>query len=133
MTETPLYTTTMLRKRPDAIAPDGSEVRVLVDLTRGSMAHFTLPAGGVAKAVYHRTIEELWYVTAGEGEMWRRQGEEEDIVTLKPGVALTIPVGTSFQFRAGPDGPLSAVGVAMPPWPGEHEALVTDGPWQATV
>ena len=133
MTSTPLYTTTLLRDRADAIAPDGSEVRLLVELTRGSMAHFTLPAGKTSKAVYHRTIEELWYVTAGEGEMWRSQGDEEDVVTLRPGVALTLPVGTAFQFRAGPGGPLSAVGVAMPPWPGEHEALPAQGPWQATA
>ena len=132
MTE-PLYATTMLRERADDLAPDGSEVRLLVDLPRGSMAHFRLPAGATSRAVRHRTIEELWYIVEGEGEMWRAQGDEEDVVTLRPGVALSIPTGTSFQFRAGPSGPLSAVAVAMPPWPGGHEAATAEGPWTPSV
>src|SRR5690606_28199731 len=109
--------TTLLRDHVDALAPDGAEVRLLVDLPRGSMAHFTLATGKVSRAIRHRTIEELWYVVSGKGEMWRAQGDEEDVVTLQPGVALTIPTGCAFQFRAADGGPLSAVGVAMPPWP----------------
>lgn len=129
----PLYTTTLLREHVDVLAPDGAEVRMLVDLPRGSMAHFTLGPGKVSRAIRHRTIEELWYIVAGEGEMWRAQDDEEDIVTLRPGVALTIPTGCAFQFRAGASGPLSAVGVAMPPWPGEHEAAQAKGPWEPTA
>jgi mannose-6-phosphate isomerase-like protein (cupin superfamily) len=45
-----------------AMAPDGSEVRILSRTARGSMALFTLPPGAVAKAVMHRTVDELWYV-----------------------------------------------------------------------
>jgi mannose-6-phosphate isomerase-like protein (cupin superfamily) len=45
-------------------APDGSDVRPLLELTRGGMAHCTLPPGGVSLAVRHKTIEELWYVLA---------------------------------------------------------------------
>lgn len=129
----PPYTTTLLRDHADVIAPDGSEVRMLVDLSRGSMAHFTLPAGKVSRAVRHRTIEELWYIVSGQGEMWRAQGGEEDVVSLQPGVALSIPTGCSFQFRAGENAPLCAVGVAMPPWPGGHEAAEAEGPWEATA
>ena len=33
---------------PDAIAPDGSEVRILAGVAAGSMAQFTLPPGAVA-------------------------------------------------------------------------------------
>ena len=129
----PPYTTTLLRDHADALAPDGSEVRVLVDLSRGSMAHFTLPAGKVSRAVRHRTIEELWYVVAGQGEMWRAQGDEEDIVTLQPGVALSIPTGCAFQFRANGNSDLEVVGVAMPPWPGGHEAASATGRWEPTA
>jgi hypothetical protein len=35
---------------PDAVAPDGSDVRVLLRLGRGSMAHFELAAGRVPAA-----------------------------------------------------------------------------------
>ena len=62
--------------------------------------------------------------------MWRHQnGREAREIDLRPGVALTIPVGTSFQFRDTGREPLAAVGVTMPPWPGEGEAIDTNGPW----
>ena len=70
---------------------------------------------------------------SGRGRMWRRDGEREEIVELQPGLSLSIPLGTRFQFRADGDAPLAAVGIAMPPWPGENEAYVVEGPWQATV
>jgi len=57
-------------RKPDAIAPDGMEVRILPAVDGGSMAHFRMPAGLTGRAVKHRTVEELWYVLAGSGEMW---------------------------------------------------------------
>src|SRR6516225_9973243 len=106
---------------PDAVAPDGSDVRVLLRLGRGSMAHFELAPGRVSRAVAHRAVDEIWYVLAGEGQMWRRQEERQVTVPLRPGTCLTIPAGTHFQFRAAGQGALAAVGVTMPPWPGEDE------------
>lgn len=123
------FSTTTLPADPTVTAPDGSDVRVLLRLSGGSMAHFQLAAGAVSKAVQHRTVEEIWYVLGGSGQMWRRQGESEETVDLAPGTCLTIPVGTAFQFRAGDGGPLSAVAVTMPPWPGEDEAVFVDGRW----
>ena len=125
----PDFTTTTLPADPTVTAPDGSDVRVLLRLSGGSMAHFQLAAGAVSKAVRHRTVDEIWYVLAGSGQMWRRQGEREETVDLAPGTCLTIPVGTAFQFRAGDGAPFSAVAVTMPPWPGDGEAVLVDGPW----
>lgn len=113
----------------DVIAPDGSEVRVLLALQGGSMAHFRLPAGSVSKAVRHRTVEEIWYVLSGTGEMWRSDGKDASIVPLCPGTCLTIPVGVAFQFRAGAQEALAAVAVTLPPWPGAEEAEFVDGMW----
>jgi mannose-6-phosphate isomerase-like protein (cupin superfamily) len=124
--------TRRLNKAADVIAPDGSEVRILVAATRGSMAHFTLPAGAVSKAIRHRTVEEIWYILAGRGRMWRALENAEEITELVPGLSLTIPTGTRFQFRCDGDEPLAAVGVTMPPWPGAEEAVFVTGPWQAT-
>lgn len=126
------FTTMQLPAVPTTVAPDGSDVRVLLGLPRGSMAHFELGAGKVSQAVVHRTVEEVWFVVSGLGEMWRRQGDHEETVVLQPGVCLTIPVGTHFQFRASSSAAVAAVGVTMPPWPGEGEAVLVAGPWPAS-
>lgn len=127
------FETRRIGATPDTTAPDGSEVRILCRMDRGSLAHFTLPPGAVSIAVTHRTIEEVWYVLSGRGLMWRRLDGREEIVELGPGVSITLPVGTWFQFRCDGESPLAAVGVAMPPWPGEDEAYPVEGPWKATV
>ncbi len=114
---------------PDVIAPDGSQVRLLAAMSRGSMAQFSLPAGAVSKAVAHRTVEELWLVLNGRGRMWRKLGAMEETVELHPGVSLSIPVGVQFQFRNDGDEPLDCVGVTMPPWPGMDEAYEVPGIW----
>ena len=127
------FETTRLPRLADVVAPDGSDVRVLLALGGGSMAHFTLAPGQTSRAVTHRTVEEIWYVVSGRGEMWRKSAVREAIEPLEPGVCLTIPVGTHFQFRALGAEPLTAVAVTMPPWPGDGEAIDVAGPWAATV
>ncbi|MGB4117973.1 MAG: cupin domain-containing protein [Polaromonas sp.] len=128
------FATMPLPANRTVVAPDGSDVRVLLRLHGGSMAHFSLQAGQTSAAVAHRTVEEVWYVVEGRGQMWRKQGEVEETVTLLPGICLTIPLGTHFQFRAAPDQPLGAVCVTMPPWPTEpdaDEAVPVAGPWSS--
>jgi mannose-6-phosphate isomerase-like protein (cupin superfamily) len=127
------FATHRLPAEDDVIAPDGSEVRLLAGLGGGGLAHFRLNPEAVSVAVRHRSVEEIWFVISGRGQMWRRSGEDEEIVELGPGVALTIPVATHFQFRAfGPE-PLDVIGATMPPWPGDGEAIRSQGPWRATV
>lgn len=113
----------------DAVAPDGSEVRLLATATRGSMAQFTLPPGAISKPVAHHSVEEVWLVMAGRGRMWRKRGDSEETVELSPGVSLVIPAGASFQFRNDGDVPLECVGTTMPPWPGMEEAYAVAGIW----
>ncbi len=126
-------TATFASARPadtlDLLAPDGSEIRLLPQVAGGSMVHCTLPPGGVSLAVAHRTVEELWYVLAGEGELWRRQGGEDAVVPLLPGTAHSIPLGTQFQFRNPGAAPLELVIVTTPPWPGEEEAVRVADHW----
>jgi len=105
----------------------------LPSLAGGGCAHFRLPPGQTSRAVEHRTVEEIWHVVAGAGQMWSRQGEREEVVELSPGACLTIPLGTRFQFRSATDTALEAVAVTMPPWPGEDEAVFVEGHWPATV
>lgn len=123
------FETKRLPSAVDAIAPDGSEVRVLCSGARGSMAHFSLPGGQVSQAVAHRSIEEVWYFLAGRGRFWRQQGADEEIVEVSEGVSITVPPDTHFQFRNDGDEALVAIGVSMPPWPGEDEAYPVEGIW----
>jgi mannose-6-phosphate isomerase-like protein (cupin superfamily) len=123
------FETMKLPTAPDVIAPDGSDVRILLGLKGGGMAHFELGPHRTSRAIAHRSVDEIWYVLSGAGEMWLKTGNHQETVPLTPGVCLSIPVGTHFQFRSsGPD-PLAALGVTMPPWPGEDEAFEVTGPW----
>ena len=127
------FETKRLSAARDAVAPDGSDVRILLGLEGGGMAHFELPANMTSIAVAHRTVEEIWFCLSGRGEMWRKQPEAEEVVALEPGVCVTIPLGAHFQFRSFGDEPLTVVAVTMPPWPGEHEAVVVPGKWPPTA
>jgi len=127
------WETKRLPSRPDAVAPDGSDVRILLGLDRGGMAHFELAPGETSVAVVHRTVEEIWFFVGGRGEMWRAGEAREEVVAVEPGMCLTIPLGTRFQFRALGEEPLAAIGVTMPPWPGEDEAVSVEGRWAPTV
>ncbi len=121
--------TRQISEEPDAIAPDGSEVRLLASVSRGSMAQFTLPAGKISIAVAHHTVEEVWFFTNGEGRLWRKNDEAEEIVDIRPGLSISIAIGTHFQFRNDSTEPLTAIGTTMPPWPGMDEAYVVQGVW----
>ena len=129
------FETKQLPAERDAIAPDGSEVRLLLQIPeRGSMAHFRLAPGQVSKRVTHRSVDEIWYILRGRGQLWRWSfGGEENTVDLEPGACVTIPVGTHFQFRADLSSDLDILGVTMPPWPTDREEAVrTEDHWSPT-
>jgi mannose-6-phosphate isomerase-like protein (cupin superfamily) len=123
------FETTQLGKNVDAIAPDGSEIRLLGARPGGTFAHCTLPAGATSLAMRHRTVEEIWYVLSGAGEVWRSFDGREEVTKVTTGTALTIPLGTHFQFRTIGDEPLRFVLSTMPPWPGEDEAVRVEDHW----
>ena len=122
--------------QPDATAPDGSEIRLLADgrhsAAKSSMVEVTLPAGQVSRPVYHRTVEEIWYILEGHGQVWRcppglasvspEPVEGLPAQDVSPGDALVIPTGWRFQFAASPEAPLRFLCHTTPPWPGEDEA-----------
>ncbi|MCC6792406.1 MAG: cupin domain-containing protein [Thermomicrobiales bacterium] len=123
------FETVALAVEPDAIAPDGSEIRLLGRVAGASMAHGTLPPGGVSLAVTHRTVEEIWYVLAGEAEIWRMFGDDDRVVAVRAGMSITIPVGTHFQFRTRGSVPFQFIMCTIPPWPGDGEAVRVADRW----
>ena len=110
-------------------APDGSRVYPLLRMTAGGMAQFELDPQRISHAVIHRSVDEIWLVTSGRGEIWRKQGGREDVAVLEPGVCVSIPAGTAFQFRNPGREVLRIVAVTMPPWPGDDEAAAVPGRW----
>src|SRR5882724_6628725 len=96
----PDFVTSTLPTEPVATAPDGTAVRILPVLDGGSLAHFVLAPGQTSLAVAHRSVEEIWYFLGGQGEMWRKQYGREEVVPVKAGVSLTVPLGTAFGLWA---------------------------------
>lgn len=129
MSDSALPPPAWLAQQPSIRAPDGSEVRELVRGARASLVHCCLAGEAVSRAVRHRTVEELWYVLSGQGELWRKSGELEEVVALAPGCSLSLAPGVAFQFRNTGAETLALLIATSPAWPGTAEALPADGPW----
>lgn len=111
----------------DLIAVDGSAIYLLAGdaqgATRASLCEVRLAAGAVSRPISHRTVEEIWHVLAGRGQVWRCPPHERvEPVDVTPGDTLVIPIGWRFQFRASAEGELRFLCYTTPPWPGPGEA-----------
>ena len=88
----------MDRSRLGAIEPfitlDGSSIRELAHTGQQSLAEATVPPGGETEAHFHRTSEELYFFTGGEGRM--KFGEE--IVEVAAWDCVTIPPGVEHKL-----------------------------------
>jgi len=118
---------------PDARSPAGAEIRYLMEGDTGNMIHSTVPPGQVNRATVHATVTEFWHVLSGRGQLWRRDRSGESTTTLEPGISIDIPVGTAFQYRCTGGEPLRFLCISMPPWPGDDEATLIEGPWTPTA
>ncbi len=131
-----------MQRPPDTIAPDGSEIRFLMPpppaarercappdrgARTASLVEVRLPAGERSLPIRHRTVEEIWYVIAGSGLLWRRapDGAERDDA-LEPGRTFVIPTGWAFSFSAARAADLVFLCHTSPPWPGAEEAEPAD-------
>ena len=118
---------------PDARSPAGAAIRYLLEGETGNMIHATVPPGQVNRAAIHARVSEFWHVLSGEGQIWRRDATGQGTTVLEPGVSIDIPVGTAFQYRCTGADSLEFLCVTMPPWPGDTEATVIEGPWEPTA
>jgi mannose-6-phosphate isomerase-like protein (cupin superfamily) len=131
-TEVPMQTRPF-PSTPEARSPAGAEIRYLIEGETGGMIHSTVPPGQVNRATVHATVSEFWHVLSGDGQIWRRDRTGEETTFLRAGVSIDIPVGTAFQYRCDGADALKFICITMPPWPGDQEATVIDGPWMPTA
>lgn len=124
---------TKLPALPDAKSPAGADIRHIMDGEMGNMIHSTVPPGQVNRGCRLKTVNEFWHVLEGQGRIWRSRDGVEDTVVLEAGVSIDIPVGTAFQYRCDGDAPLKFICISMPPWPGDDEAELLEGPWMPSV
>lgn len=114
---------------PDTLAPDGAEIRVLLDRLQGvdrlSLAEALVKPGERTACVSHKTIEEFWYILKGTGVFHRLtpDGSQEETAAVAPGDALLIPTGYRFYVENTGEGDLIFLCVGTPPWPGPDEAI----------
>jgi mannose-6-phosphate isomerase-like protein (cupin superfamily) len=121
--------TISLKEKYDHLAPDGSEIRLLVNSETGGLCHCTLLPGKVSQAVKHRHVTELWFFIEGAGEVWRKKESQEMITAVCSGTSLTIEPGICFQFRNLGKIPLKFIIATIPQWPGPEEAESVHGNW----
>src|SRR6267143_1482932 len=95
------FATKRLPQVPDVVAPDGSDVRVLARTGRGGMAHFELAPGRASDAIRHRTVDEIWFVLSGRGEIWRKQRDRDEIFLRAQ--APRLPGFGNADFATCPD------------------------------
>ena len=104
-------------------APDGSEVREIArppgSARNQSLAEARVPPRGQTAEHFHRTSEEIYYFTAGEGRM--RLGEEESPV--RAGEAVVIPPGTRHKLWNPGGEPLVLLCCCAPPYSDEDTVL----------
>ena len=117
-------------REPEARSPAGAEIRFLMHGETGDIIHSTVPPGQVNRATVHATVSEFWHVLSGAGQIWRRDATGEATTDLVPGLTIDIPVGTAFQYRCTGAEPLRFLCMTMPPWPGDTEATIIEGPWE---
>ena len=114
-----------LEQREPFITADGSSIRELVGIPSGnsdqqSIAEATVPPGGETVEHYHRTTEEVYLFTRGQGRM--RLGDEE--AEVRAGDTVVIPPGVRHKlWNAGPE-PLVLLCCCAPPYRDEDTVLV---------
>jgi mannose-6-phosphate isomerase-like protein (cupin superfamily) len=109
------------------VTKDGSTVQELSHPARGgsqaqSLARAVVEPGGQTFEHFHRTSEEVYLFTAGEGRM--RLGADE--AAVRAGDVVVIPPGTPHKLWAGDGAPLELLCVSSPPY-GDDDTVITEG------
>jgi len=108
------------------IALDGSQIRewagrVSAPAQNQSLAEAIVPPGGATIEHYHRTSEELYLITAGEGRLII--GDEQRVV--REGDCALIPPGTRHKLFNTGGVPLKVVCACAPAY-AEEDTVLTE-------
>ena len=108
------------------IALDGSQIRewagrVSAPAQNQSLAEAIVPPGGATIEHYHRTSEELYLITAGEGRLII--GDEQRVV--REGDCALIPPGTRHKLFNTGGVPLKVVCACAPAY-AEQDTVLTE-------
>ena len=113
---------------PTHIAPDDFKVWELEDINAGEISQFQLAPQTIGGAIMHKTVAEIWFITAGHGKVWIQGLGEQDVW---PGTYFIIPAQTGFQVRNDSTRVLTVLGLTMPQYhPSENVSI--EGPWPPT-
>jgi len=127
------FATRRIAEAPDAIAPDGSEVRLLGSSRNGSMASFRLQRKPCREPSPIAPSRRSGTSLAEPGACGASSAIAEEIVEVAAGVSITIPTGAHFQFplrrrRAARGGRRDDAALA-----GLRGSYAVAGKWQPTV
>jgi mannose-6-phosphate isomerase-like protein (cupin superfamily) len=108
------------------IALDGSQIRewagrVSAPAQNQSLAEAIVPPGGATIEHYHRTSEELYLITAGEGRL--TIGDEQRVV--REGDCALIPPGARHKLFNTGGVPLKVVCACAPAY-AEQDTVLTE-------
>jgi mannose-6-phosphate isomerase-like protein (cupin superfamily) len=107
---------------PDDIAPDGIEIRHLVNQPQGarhlSMAEGSLKPGQRSRKLYHATYEEIWYFMQGMGvfRLHHPAVAEEEAIVVGSGDAILVPPRHGFWLENTGGEDLLFLLCGSPPW-----------------
>jgi mannose-6-phosphate isomerase-like protein (cupin superfamily) len=108
---------------------DGSTIREIAGpawtpARNQSLAEATVPVGGRTIAHYHLTTEELYFFTAGRGQMTLADEER----SVSAGDCVVIPPGQVHRLVNTSDEPLVLLCCCAPAYSHEDTVLVEDHP-----
>ena len=118
---------------PDHIAPDGVEIRDLIDEPQGarkvSVAEGCVVSGRRSAKMYHTSYEEIWYFLRGSGTFHLQAPgtSEEEAIPVEPGDVLLVPPLHGFWVENTGTEECVFLLCGSPPWGKGQEVL----PWPA--
>ena len=126
------FVTKVLPGEPDSVSPGGgAEIRHIITSPPGDLTHAVCPAGYVAPTHHLPELDELYYVLAGEGEIWRETDARAGVTALRPGRWVQLPAGMRFQYRANCGSSLVFLVVVLPSWRPDLFHTLPEGLWPA--